>query len=129
MNWLLWREYRRNRWILIAGATGVLLPYIIAVIFDANRSSGFVCAFVLSCVFSQMTVALLAGNAVAGERADRSAEFIAYLPWRRSSTFASKLPFPVITGVVQELPVTVKSPHRIPFPAGQRRFAGWTCRC
>jgi len=100
MNWLLWREYRRNRWILIAGATGVLLPYIIAVIFDADRSSGFAGAFFLSSVFSHLTVALLAGNAVAGERADRSAEFIAYLPWRRSSTFASKLLFPVTTGVV-----------------------------
>ena len=94
MNWLLWREYRRNRWILAAGAAGVVLPYIIAVMFDVNRSSGFIGAFFLSCVFSQMTVALLGGNAVAGERADRSAEFIAYLPLRRSSTFASKHAFP-----------------------------------
>ena len=85
MSWLLWREYRRNRWILAAGAAGVLLPIIIAVVFDLNRSSGFIGAFFLSCVFSQMTVALLAGNAVAGERSDRSAEFIACAPERASA--------------------------------------------
>ena len=33
---------------------------------------------------------LLAGNAIAGERADRSAEFVAYLPIQRWRTLASK---------------------------------------
>ena len=94
MSWLLWREYRRNRWILAAGAAGVLLPIIIAMVFNLNGSSGFIYPFFLSCVFSQMTVALLGANAVAGERSDRSDEFM-----RRSNTLASKQFFPVITVV------------------------------
>jgi ABC-type transport system involved in multi-copper enzyme maturation permease subunit len=41
--------------------------------------------------FSILTVALLAGNAFAGERADRSAEFIRYLPLERARLLVSKL--------------------------------------
>ena len=86
MKWLLWREYRLNRWILITGAVLLLLPYLITLIVlcwpnaistGANHivDSLIVAAF-YSLGISQLTVALLGGNAIAGERADRSAEFL-----------------------------------------------------
>jgi len=42
-------------------------------------------------VLSQITVALLGRNAIAGERADRSAEFVAYLPLSRTRLWIGKL--------------------------------------
>mgnify|MGYP006928307318 CR=1 FL=1 len=33
MNWLLWREYRLNRWILITCAVGIVIPYVIGFFF------------------------------------------------------------------------------------------------
>ena len=100
MKWLLWREYRLNRLLLMTGATLLLLPYAIALFdlgWDAwwgssqspraeNAARRFEVAAFFSIVISQLTLALLGGNAIAGERADRSAEFLAYLPvsrWRR----------------------------------------------
>jgi hypothetical protein len=113
MSWLLWREYRRNRWILATGAAGLFLPCLIAVMFSAEHTVNFIGVFMLSSVFSEMTVALLAGNALAGERADRSAEFVAYLPWRRTSTFASKLVLPALAAVVGSV-VYVWCAHQLP---------------
>ncbi|MFT5524486.1 MAG: uncharacterized membrane protein YjjB (DUF3815 family) [Pirellulaceae bacterium] len=71
MNWLLWREYRLNRWILATGAVGLLLPYVLAVIFEADRSAAFIGAYLVSCLFGHLTIALLAGHAVAGEQPKR----------------------------------------------------------
>jgi hypothetical protein len=113
MNWLLWREYRRNRWIHATRAAGLFLPCLIAVMFSAEYTVKFIGVFVLSSVFSEMTVALLAGNALAGERADRSAEFVAYLPWRRISTFASKLVLPALTAAIGFV-IYVWCAHQLP---------------
>ena len=44
-----------------------------------------------SLVISQLAVALIGGNAIAGERADRSAEFLASLPITRKKILGSKL--------------------------------------
>ena len=52
---------------------------------DEHAFAGFGVAF------SALTVALLAGNAFAGERADRSVEFLDYLPLERTHLLASKL--------------------------------------
>jgi ABC-type transport system involved in multi-copper enzyme maturation permease subunit len=97
MSWLLWREYRLNRVILAAGAVGLLTPYVIALLVVGIASmigerprDAFEIACIWSIVLSLATVAMLAGNAIAGERADRSAEFIAYLPLQRRRTLASK---------------------------------------
>ena len=101
MNWLLWREYRLNRLILITGAVLLLLPYLILgieVLFEgANSSKEFEGAFSLNVMFAWLTVSLLAGNSIAGERADRSAEFIAYLPLPRWRMLVSKLLLLLIT--------------------------------
>lgn len=102
MKWLLWREYRLNRLILISGLAVSLMPYVTGVInltwwvpYGWQTPEQIAVVFTMSAfysvVFCQLTMALLGGNAIAGERADRSAEFIAYLPLSRSRRLASKL--------------------------------------
>jgi len=97
MKWLIWREYRLNRLILIVGLVLLLLPYVIAllVLWWAERAPDVMgvlfTAALYSLGLSQLTVALLGGNAIAGERADRSAQFVAYLPLSRTRRLASKL--------------------------------------
>lgn len=102
MKWLIWREYRLNRPILIAGTVLLLLPYLVVTLIVLWRQKGsatgvpdvavvFGIAAIWSLFLCQLTVALLGGNAIAGERADRSAEFIAYLPLPRTRLLGSKL--------------------------------------
>jgi ABC-type transport system involved in multi-copper enzyme maturation permease subunit len=90
--------------ILITGAVLLLLPYLLngfEVLFEgANSSKEFEGVFISSCLFSWLTVSLLAGNSIAGERADRSAEFIAYLPLPRWRMLVSKLALMLIVAVV-----------------------------
>jgi ABC-type transport system involved in multi-copper enzyme maturation permease subunit len=89
MNWLLWREYRRNRWILAGGAVVLLLPFLNAL--GADESEERLALFVGYSIFCSLTVAMLAGNAIAAERADRSAEFLDCLLLGRWRLLASKL--------------------------------------
>ncbi len=97
MKWLIWREYRLNRPTLITGAVFLLLPYLVILIAGwwseapGSDANAFVGAAFYSLIFSQLIVAVLGGNAFAGERADRSAEFIAYLPLSRTRLLGSKL--------------------------------------
>ena len=100
MNWVLWREYRLNRWILVLGAVSLVSPYVAALLFlwtgslfDGVVPSGselFGGAVVFSFIASQLVLAILGGNSIAGERADRSAEFIAYLPVSRTQRLRAK---------------------------------------
>ena len=46
---------------------------------------------IYSLIISQLAIALIGGNAIAGERADRSAEFLCSLPITRKRILASKL--------------------------------------
>lgn len=90
MSWLLWREYRLNRLILVAGTVGILLPHVIVAVAALPHDEASI-AWLVSTLFAEITVAVLAGNAIAGERADRSAEFIACLPLPPRRLVASKL--------------------------------------
>lgn len=124
MNWLLWREYRLNRWILVAGIVAIVLSYVI----DFINSWDFMGAWLLCCIFANVTVALLAGNAIAGERTDRSAEFIAYLPLGRWRIVASKLLLFLITfagfiGVALWIANQVSIPAEIEHHVDLRGFA------
>lgn len=121
MKWLLWREYRQNRPILVTGGVLILLPYFLAVVlqYDSLDLSG---VWVLITISGYVTIALLAGNAMAGERADRSAEFIAYLPLGRLRVVASKLllfliTFAIICGftawVAEQVTLPVEMAHHI----------------
>jgi ABC-type transport system involved in multi-copper enzyme maturation permease subunit len=114
MKWLLWREYRTNRLILIAGAVLLILPYLVALVVvcwikeplaavaasDAPNLPAAVVAFIAAAIYSlalsQLTLALLGGNAIAGERADRSAEFMAYLPVSRLRRVTAKVTLALI---------------------------------
>lgn len=97
MKWLLWREARQNQMILYTGLVLLLLPYVVAEVTRVIMGYGFITGIVVhncslfSLALSQLTVVLLAGNAFAGERANRSAEYIAFLPLKRSQLLASKL--------------------------------------
>jgi ABC-type transport system involved in multi-copper enzyme maturation permease subunit len=105
MNWLLWKDYRQNRLVILAALIFLLAPHLFAlfaVCWDINREC--VCPrewvvhyFTNSTIFglmvSQFVVAIVAGNAFAGERADRSAEFLSSLPISRIRIVLSKLLF------------------------------------
>jgi ABC-type transport system involved in multi-copper enzyme maturation permease subunit len=111
MMWLLWREYRLNRLILISGLAVSLTPYVTGVVkLSWWIPRGWQTSWQIVGVFSeaafyslvcfQLTMAVLGGNAIAGERADRSAEFLVYLPLSRPRRVASKLILTLATMLV-----------------------------
>lgn len=103
---LLWKDYRVNLW-LVAFAVALLIgPPLSAAavnlhgqltIGSAPRPWGDM--LVLTAPFSLaaelLTIVMLGGNAFAAERADRSAEFLAYLPPSRWANVASKAIFAI----------------------------------
>ena len=90
MTALLWKDYRLNRLVLFIGVLLLVGPILIAVgsNYYSRWRTGSICAWpdllvhteITSLAFSLLTIGLLGGNAVAGERMDRSTEFLAYLP-------------------------------------------------
>ena len=104
MKALLWKDCRVNQFVLIAGTVILLLPYLVCLIFITftqwywpvdqmrhwNYETVTVCGSI-SLMLSMVTIAMLGGNAMAAERADRSAEFLFYLPPSRRSLIASKI--------------------------------------
>ena len=93
MSWLLWREYRLNRWILATAAVAIVISYLFGWLLNSYFPDEELKDLGpnLGLAWSLLAVALLAGNAFAGERADRSAEFLAYLPLERRRRLAGKL--------------------------------------
>lgn len=103
MKWLVWKEYRLNRLILVVGVALLVVPHSLALIlawFEAGPPlnagvsqvrNNILISSVYSLVLSQLTLALLGGNAIACERVDRSAEFLAYLPVSRTRILAGKI--------------------------------------
>ena len=99
MKSLLWKDFRENRTVLMAIAVFVLMPYISsAIVAIADVSAGrdphwartlWGSSAVALCLSAGVT-SFIAGNVIAGERANRSAEFAAYLPIPRRTTVASK---------------------------------------
>ncbi len=102
MNALLWKDYRQSRRFLIAAGVFLALPYTLVILFTLGellayghmRGVGLVQrlhgAAIGSLGVSALLTAFVAGNAIAGERVDRSAEFAAQLPISRRSAIASK---------------------------------------
>ena len=102
MNWLLWKEYRNNRVIVFGAATFLILPYVTISMFACfglgptvggkpDFSAIAAISAVLGIMVSQLTLGMLGGHLIAGERADRSAEFLAYLPVSRARLLAGKI--------------------------------------
>jgi ABC-type transport system involved in multi-copper enzyme maturation permease subunit len=106
MNWLIWREYRLNRLILMAGLGLLLLPYAMSLValawakYPPKALEAFGGAALYSVGLTQLTLVLLGGNAIAGERNDRSAQFVAYLPLSRPRRLAAKLMVTAATVIV-----------------------------
>ena len=110
---LLWKDYRLNRFVLIAGTAIFLGPYAVlggvqaymvwqepGVPMPMSWPEVFALCTLLSAMLSCLTMALVGGNAMACERPDRSAEFLAYLPPTRRKILASKLLLAVMVGAV-----------------------------
>lgn len=104
MRWLFWKEYRQNRVVIIALLAMLIVPHLFglyAMGYEWHESSWqqvlqdwrqvLAGAGLYSLGLSQAALALIGGNAIAGERADRSAEFQAYLPLTRQKILAAKL--------------------------------------
>ena len=102
MKWLLWKDYRHNRLIVFTALFFLLVPHLIALfgvcklkLCDDPEASHWPEFFGVSSVYSlalcQAAVALIGGNAIAGERVDRSAEFLFSLPITRRKLLASKV--------------------------------------
>lgn len=102
MKSLLWKDYRVNLLVLVFGAVMLALPFLTGLVRalyaqyhegQANWWQGDVWVIISlnSLGLSLLTIALLGGNAIAGERIDRSAEFLAYLPPSRGRVLVSKI--------------------------------------
>ena len=102
---LLWKEYRVNRVVLMYAGAALFGPYVLLVLRNlyAAWTDGLPAWWpkiwwmvaTLSLILSLFTAAMLGGNSVAGERADRSAEFMATLPPSRGNRITAKAVFTV----------------------------------
>lgn len=112
MNALLWKDVRLNSGVLVVAVLLLLGPYLALAVWQVyedwpalpERTAWarllFLAGF-MSLQASQLTLALLGGNCIACERADRSAEFLAALPISRARILASKLLLALLTvGVI-----------------------------
>lgn len=102
MKWLYWKEWRQNRVVIISLAVLLIVPYVfgfIGIVIETRqpiREADFargmlIGSAVYSLAISQLALALIGGNAIAGERSDRSAEFQAYMPLSRKKILGGKL--------------------------------------
>jgi ABC-type transport system involved in multi-copper enzyme maturation permease subunit len=106
MKSLIWKECRANPWLLALGIVLGFGPYVVGILwllfgFGARVDAGMRLAFmlepatVISIEATLLTLLLFGANSIASERADRSAEFLAYLPIRRVTILTSKLVVPL----------------------------------
>jgi ABC-type transport system involved in multi-copper enzyme maturation permease subunit len=101
MRWLLWKDFRVNRLVFIVALVLLVVPHSLAVlalswtVFSGVLRHDWPMIFLLSGSWSlallQLTLALMGGNSIAGERIDRSAEFFAYMPVSRVRAVTSKI--------------------------------------
>ena len=108
MKWLVWKEFGQNRPIMIAAGILLIVPHLVVLIYGllcedpstARVPEAIVLSVAYSIVLSQLTLALLGGNAIASERADRSAEFLFYLPLSRTRILAGKMTLAIIVALL-----------------------------
>lgn len=109
---LFWKDVRVNRLPLLVGVALLLGPYFLAAgvgtfsppVGSAGASAAWGGILALGSIYSlgcsQLTLAVLAGNVIAVERADRSAEFLGYLPPSKAQILLSKSALLIGTGIV-----------------------------
>jgi ABC-type transport system involved in multi-copper enzyme maturation permease subunit len=119
MKWLLWKDYRHNRLIVFTALTLLLAPYLIALVTMCVASciqsithdvellhwlprwyEAIAVAAIYSLSISQLSMALIGGNAISGERVDRSSQFLYSLPITRRRLLISKLLLALIVAAV-----------------------------
>jgi ABC-type transport system involved in multi-copper enzyme maturation permease subunit len=110
MKWLLWKDFRLNWLIVIMALCIVVIPHLVAVSvtcyailhnyndMTAHFSGTLYLSAISSLFMLPIVFALMGGNAIACERADRSAEFLAYLPISRGKIVTSKLLVSLLIG-------------------------------
>ena len=127
---LVWREWRRSRTILLV-TLGIIVLLLLLVFSQPQNmppewAAGSGYRVVFNVVFSVIGIAawimsflsafllpLIAANSLAGERADRSAEFIAPLPVMRSARLAAKFALLAAVAIAFWAPIlSVLSPFR-----------------
>lgn len=110
MKALLWKDCRINRLVLIIALMSFAGPLLIGTALNVYALARYgvvarpwpnlvVITSIVSLGLSLLTVGMLGGNAVAGERMDRSAEFLAYLPPSRGKVITSKAILALSVGV------------------------------
>ena len=90
MKTLLWKDLRLSELCLLAGMIFIIGPYM----FMFNPYTywyDFSHAWLTSTVISQLAIALVAGNIITCERADRSATFLSFQGITRKKIITSKL--------------------------------------
>ncbi len=97
---LLWKDFRQQGKFLAVCGVILLVPYVVAVVsvivkqmtgsLDWEWIEHLHAASLGDALRAFMLTAFVAGHAIAGERADRSAEFTAYLPIDRKFALLSK---------------------------------------
>jgi ABC-type transport system involved in multi-copper enzyme maturation permease subunit len=138
MKWLYWKEWRQNRVVIIALAVLLVVPYVLGFLGIAiemrgpNRDANFARQVLLgTCLYSfalsQLALALFGGNAVAGERFDRSAEFQAYLPLSRKKILGGKLLMALTVFAIVWIinPIVIACLRRPDMPNGIDKDAPW----
>jgi ABC-type transport system involved in multi-copper enzyme maturation permease subunit len=135
---LIWKDIRSNRFCFLLAAALMVATYCMAgvsVSLDesiASQPLGRRLASILAggslmaYAVAQLSLAVLAGNLVAGERTNRSAEFLAYLPPSRGMVLSAKAIALGGWGVVVLLvPLVVASLGMLvsEYPAGSGRLA------
>jgi len=120
---LVWREWRRSRTILFV-ALGIIVALLLLVfsqpqtpetaggkirVVDSMAVVGFFASWIAVHV-SVFLLPMIAANSLAGERADRSAEFIAPLPVSRAVRLMAKVVFLAAVAIALWAPVLVVAP-------------------
>jgi ABC-type transport system involved in multi-copper enzyme maturation permease subunit len=77
--------------LLVAPHAVVAILFLRGTIIQQDQGEAFMISSVYSIALLQLAFALLGGNSIAGERIDRSAEFLACLPVSRGRNLVSKL--------------------------------------
>jgi len=95
LKWLVWKDYRVNRLVFITALVLMIVPYgFAAVLLWRGLVTGpdvFLGSAIYALALLQLTLAFMGGNAIAGERVDRSAEFFSSLPVSRRRSLVSRL--------------------------------------
>ena len=102
MRWLLWKDYRHNRLVVFTALALLLAPHLVALyaicrakflgLADVSEwPRSLAMSSMASLIICQLAFALIGGNAIAGERVNRSSEFLFSLPITRRRLLASKL--------------------------------------